>query len=77
MLEFDLEAYKNDLKNTVPEERENLKESIKAKYNRTSHILTGEKAQNYLNDMKIAQKFASENRRKMIEKMLEFFGYRF
>ena len=27
--------------------------------------------------MKIAQKFASENRRKMIEKMLEFFGYRF
>jgi hypothetical protein len=27
--------------------------------------------------MKIAQKFASENRRKMIEKILEFFGYRF
>ena len=39
--------------------------------------MTGEKAQSYINDMKIAQKFASENRRKMIEKILEFFGYRF
>ena len=77
MLEFDLEAYKNDLKNTPPEERENLKDSIKAKYNKTAHILTGEKAKSYINDMKIAQKFASENRRKMIEKILEFFGYRF
>ena len=39
--------------------------------------MIGEKAQSYINDMKIAQKFASENRRKMIEKILEFFGYRF
>lgn len=77
MLEFDLEVYRNDLNNTPPEERESLKDSIKAKYNKTAHILTGEKAQSYINDMKIAQKFASENRRKMIEKILEFFGYRF
>ena len=48
---------KNDLNNTPPEERENLKDSIKAKYNKTAHILIGEKAQSYINDMKIAQKF--------------------
>lgn len=75
--EFDLDSYRNELKNIDSNDENNLKMSIKEEYNKAAHILRGEKAQNYLNDMKIAQRFASENRKRMITEMLKFFGYSF
>jgi len=40
-------------------------------------VLKGELARDYLNDMKIAQKFASESRKIMIQHILKFFNINF
>jgi len=42
--------------------------------NKNQSFLEGELAKNYYTDMKVAQKYANENRRLIAERILEFFG---
>lgn len=81
LMKFDSEQYRADLdrelENVEPHSREEFIKKFKAEYNRNANILSGEKAKEYLNDMRIAQQFASENRKLMIKKLLEFFNIRF
>ncbi|MDO5088277.1 MAG: RtcB family protein [Leptotrichiaceae bacterium] len=81
LMKFDVDEYKSELdehlKNVEPHHREEFLRKFKAEYNREANILTGEKAKDYLNDMQIAQQFASESRKIMIKKLLEFFNIRF
>ena len=73
MLSFDLEGYKKELESIEPREREKAVPKLKAKYNSLKNVLKGKPARDYLNDMKIAQRFASENRKIMMANMLKFF----
>lgn len=77
MLKFDLDGYRAELESIEPKNREKMIPSIKAKYNNSKNVLKGELAKEYLNDMKIAQKFASESRKIMIQQILKFFGIAF
>lgn len=77
MLSFDLEGYKKELESIEPKEREKSVPKLKAKYNSLKNVLKGKPARDYLNDMKIAQRFASENRKIMMANMLKFFGMSF
>ena len=74
MLSFDLEGYKKELESIEPGEREKAVPKLKAKYNSLKNVLKGKLARDYLNDMKIAQRFARENRKIMMANMLKFFG---
>ena len=77
MLSFDLEGYKKELESIEPREREKAVPKLKAKYNSLKNVLKGKLARDYLNDMKIAQRFARENRKIMMANMLKFFGMSF
>lgn len=81
LMKFDSGQYRTDLdrelENIEPHKRQEFIKKFKAEYNRNANILTGENAHNYLNDMRIAQQFASENRKLMIKKILEYFNIRF
>lgn len=77
MLSFDLESYKKELESIEPKEREKAVPKLKAKYNSLKNVLKGKPARDYLNDMEIAQRFASENRKIMMANMLKFFGMSF
>ena len=72
MLSFDLEGYKKELESIEPREREKAVPKLKAKYNSLKNVLKGKLARDYLNDMKIAQRFARENRKIMMANMLKF-----
>ena len=77
LMKFDLEGYKAELMSIEPKERENSIQALKDKYNNVKNVLKGKLAEDYLNDMKIAQKFASESRRIMIKNILKFFNIKF
>ncbi|HKL74445.1 MAG TPA: RtcB family protein [Halanaerobiales bacterium] len=47
---------------------------IEYNLNKNQSFLEGELAKNYYTDMKVAQKYANENRRLIAERILEFFG---
>lgn len=77
LMKFDLEGYKEELMSIEPKERENSIQYLKDKYNNAKNVLKGRLAEDYLNDMKIAQKFASESRKIMIKQILKFFKIKF
>ena len=76
-MKFNLEGYKAELMSIEPKERENSIQALKDKYNNAKNVLKGQLAKDYLNDMKIAQKFASESRKIMIKQILKFFKIKF
>lgn len=83
LMKFNPKEYKKILKEKLQEvdikNREQFIKNFKNEFKNKEEkkILVGDNAKNYLNDMKIAQQFASENRKIMIKKILEFFNIKY
>lgn len=83
LMKFDLKEYKRQLNEKLeeiePKKRQKFIKEFKNEFENRERkkILVGDDAKNYLNDMKIAQEFASENRKAMIKKLLQFFNIKY
>lgn len=82
LLKFDKNKYTQDLKEALekvePKKRQEFVKNFKNVYDgQNTKYLTGQNAKDYLNDMKIAQEFASKSREIMIRHLVKFFGVKF